>query len=236
MEQRSPSPEAAAKSPNSLPLDDQTTPNPFIYPSGIPGMGNCILGPRVPESPANISTTAVSNHEKSLMPTTTKRKLSEVNPTLFRTKPDHLPPGFSRGIATSVVNSQKHVHFNHRSGDHQQSSNLAHIVQNTEHLLTPYTNLHPSCAATQPLQIIHASLSSSSFTPMTLMCLLTDTRELLKVLVKKQTGIYQKFEPALARLQRAGMDSILLEAREKAQNTEQDVQQLGRWIQECDAM
>jgi hypothetical protein len=71
---------------------------------------------------------------------------------------------------------------------------------------------------------------------MTLMCLLTDIRELLKVLLEKQTWMYQKFEPALARLQRAGMDPILLEAREKAQKTEQDVQQLGRWIQECDVM
>jgi hypothetical protein len=68
------------------------------------------------------------------------------------------------------------------------------------------------------------------------MVLLTDSRELLKVLAERQIGVYDKLEPAMGRFQAAGMESILTDAKQKAERTESDVQKLGGWLAQCDAM
>lgn len=229
MEQRSPSSAATSNPPNSRAVDSHPTPSAFIYPSNISGMGNCILGPHIPGSSSKKSTATVIDHEllQNTLPSTKKRRISHL---------DRLPPGPSRAIAASVMNSNKHVRFHDHSEDYQQSSTLTHLVQSTGSLLLPYTTLHLSCAATRPLQIIHASLSSSTFTPTTLMSLLNDVRELLKVLSERQTRVCKQFEPAKARLQQAGMDSMLTDAVTKAQRTESDIKKLGDWMTECDAM
>jgi hypothetical protein len=235
MEQRSPSPVAATNSSNPLPFDEQTTPSPFIYPCGITGMGNCILGPRTTASQADMPTTTTNDHEKSLVPTTTKRKLGGLSPPQARTKPDRLPPGVSRAIATSLTNASKRIRPN-ESNHEPQETQLIPLIADIKTLLTPYLNLHHSCAAAKPLALLYASLSSSTFTPMTLMCLLTDARELLKVLAERQTRIYQNLMPALSKLQQAGMDSILHDARAKAEQTDADVKELATMITECDGM
>jgi hypothetical protein len=85
---------------------------------------------------------------------------------------------------------------------------LANIIQSTKNLITPYTHLHTSCASTKSLQLILASLSSSSFSSTSLMVLLTDARELHKVLAERQMGVHDKLEPAMDRFQAAGI-SIL---------------------------
>jgi Mg-chelatase subunit ChlD len=68
------------------------------------------------------------------------------------------------------------------------------------------------------------------------MVLLTDSRELLKVLAERQMGVHDKLEPAMSRFQAAGMESILIDAKHKAERTESDVQKLGQWLAQCDEM
>jgi hypothetical protein len=71
---------------------------------------------------------------------------------------------------------------------------------------------------------------------MTLMVLLIDARELFKVLAERQSAVPEKLEPALARLPAGSMESILHDARAKAQKIESDVQKLTLYIADCDAM
>jgi hypothetical protein len=233
----------------------------YPFPSGIPGMGNSILGPRIPGSSTRASATIATPldnttisliaevyaghipsetptgmpNPRSAVRTTKKRKLSASETDQAPAKPDRLPPG-SKGIAASITNTEQRLYSGDHHGGHQQPLSLAHIVQSTKNLIAPYTHLHSSCASTKPLQLILASLSSSSFTTTTLMVLLTDSRELLKVLAERQIGVYDKLEPAMGRFQAAGMESILTDAKQKAERTESDVQKLGGWLAQCDAM
>jgi hypothetical protein len=71
---------------------------------------------------------------------------------------------------------------------------------------------------------------------MILMSLLTDARELLKVLAERQTRIYQNLMPALSRFEQAGMESVLYDAKAKAEQTDADVKRLAVMIIECNDM
>jgi hypothetical protein len=233
----------------------------FRYASGVPGLGNCILGPHIPGSSKTAPTTIVTPldtpaissladvyasdipsgtpagipNPQSTVRTTKKRKLSTSETEQAPATSGRLPPG-SMGIAASITNAEERLYPDDHHAGHQQSPNLAYIVQSTKNLITPYTHLHSSCASTKPLQIIYASLSSQTFTITTMIVLLTDARELLKALAERQIGVVEKLEPALARFQQAGMESMLQDARAKAQKTDTDVQKLGQWLAQCDEM
>jgi hypothetical protein len=233
----------------------------FRYASGVPGLGNCILGPHIPGSSKTAPTTIVTPldtpaissladvyasdipsgtpagipNPQSTVRTTKKRKLSTSETEQAPATSERLPPG-SVGIDASITNAEERIYSDGHHGGYQQPPNLAYIVQSTKNLITPYTHLHSSCASTKPLQIIRASLSTQSFTTTTMIVLLTDARELLKALAERQIGVVEKLEPALARFQAAGMESMLQDARAKAQKTDTDVQKLGQWLAQCDAM
>jgi hypothetical protein len=199
----------------------------YRYPSGVPGLGNSILGPRIPGSSTQASTTIPAPP--------TKRKFSAID---TEERPSNITnaaiiPKDDSPTPTSPISKQV---TSVSSEGRQHSSSIARLVRDVANIITPYTLLHSSCASTKPLQLIHASLLSSTFTPTTLMVLLTDSRELLKVLAERQIGVVEKLEPALARFQQAGMESMLQDARAKAQKTDTDVQKLGEWLAECDEM
>jgi hypothetical protein len=266
MAERSLSPEATIKPANPLPVDNVSTSSAFVYPSGIPGLGKSILGPRMPRVLKTVTTSSTmpprsmesnegintentisslnerpstahnqQEYHQSAMPSIKKRKLSASETEQAPAKSERLPPG-SKGIAASITNTEQRLYPDDHHVGHQQSPNLAYIVQSTKNLITPYTHLHSSCASTKPLQIIRASLSTQSFTTTTLIVLLTDARELLKALAERQIGVVEKLEPAMARFQQAGMESMLQDARAKAQKTDTDVQKLGQWLAQCDEM
>jgi hypothetical protein len=210
----------------------------YRYPSGVPGLGNSILGPRIPGSASSKSIAPSTNQEETnhAQRSNLKRKFSVMDAEETPSKFDN--PVLSNNVDRPIdepLSSQKHVSSSDPN-DRQHSTNLSRLVQDINNILTPYTRLHSSCPATKPLQLILASLSSSSFTATTLMVLLTDARELLKVLAQRQMGVYDKLEPAMGRFQASGMESILTDAKQKAERTESDVQKLGGWLAQCDAI
>jgi hypothetical protein len=206
----------------------------YIHLSSVPGLGYSILPQTLGQSSKTPMTTIAAD-EEALDTATKKRRLSQLDPGRPHVKPDRLPSGVSRAIAASLENSSKRIHPN-RSNHEPQGAQLIPLIADTSALLTPYLNLHHSCAATQPLQIIQKSLASSNFTPMILMSLLTDARELLKVLAERQTRIYQNLMPALSRFEQAGMESVLYDAKAKAEQTDADVKRLAVMIIECNDM
>jgi hypothetical protein len=175
--------------------------SPFAYPSGIPGMGNCIFGPRLPGSSAKPLTT-LSNITK----TSTKRKADELQPE--DTDTDNIT----------------------------QSPSLSHLVSEVRDCLSPYTDFHPSCDATEPIKKMHASLSSSTLTPIAVSRLLYEAYTILKALHECQAGTYFKLEPLRGMLQKSDMHSLLEDAYEKVRQTEEDIEQFEKWMEECDAM
>jgi hypothetical protein len=65
-----------------LDLDETEARGPrFRYPSGVPGVGNSILGPRILGSSIKASTTTYTGHEQpqNNISAATKRKLSELD-------------------------------------------------------------------------------------------------------------------------------------------------------------
>jgi hypothetical protein len=118
-----------SNSPHAGPHDSSEeavrTESPFIFPSGVPGLGNCILGPRIPGS-SNKASTATANHTRldilsdgklmeplgndlpptsppipttntsdnphDTIPTTRKRKLSEIEAEKVIEKSDQYSP------------------------------------------------------------------------------------------------------------------------------------------------
>jgi hypothetical protein len=167
----------------------------FVYPSGIPGMGNCIFGPRLPGSSAKPLTTL-----SSITKTSTKRKADELEPE--DTDTDNIT----------------------------QSPSLSHLVSEVRDSLHPYTDFHPSCDATEPIEEIHASLSSSTLTPIAVSRLLYEAYTILKALHECQAGTYFKLEPLRGALQKSDMHSLLEDAYEKVRQTEEDIEQFEKWM------
>jgi hypothetical protein len=199
----------------------------YRYPSGVPGLGNSILGPRIPGSSTQASTTIPAPPRKRKFSTLdTEETPSNISNAAIIPKDDSPTPMSLISKQVTSVSSEGRQH----------SSSITRLVRDTRNLLSPYTLLHSSCASTKPLQLILSSLSTQSFTTTTLMVLLTDSRELLKVLAERQMGVHDKLEPAMSRFQAAGMESILIDAKHKAERTESDVQKLGQWLAQCDEM
>lgn len=153
--------------------------SPFVYPSGIPGMGNYISGPSISGSSTKALTT-LSNITK----TSTKRKADELESEETDTN-----------NATLNLSSSKQRSSSNDSVDAQQPPNLSNLIQEVRDCLSPYTDFHPSCNATEPIKKIHASLSSPTLTPMAVMSLLYDAYKILKALAERQGITYSNLEP-----------------------------------------
>jgi hypothetical protein len=208
------------------------------YPSGVPGLGNSILGPRIPGSASSKSIASSTNQEGAshAQRSNLKRKFSVMDAEETPLKFDN--PALSNNVDRPIdkpLNSQEHVSSSDPD-NRQHSTNLTRLVQDINNILTPYTRLHSSCPTTKPMQIIHASLFAQSFTPTTMIVLLTDAQELLKTLAQRQMGVYDKLEPVMGRFQASGMESVLADAKQKAEKTQADVDKLGKLLAQCDAL
>ena len=195
--------------------------SPFVYPSGIPGMDNCIFGPRIPGSSAKAPTTP---HYTTIA--SRKRKADELESEDIDTA-NNTSPSLSPSKQRSTSNDAE---------EYQQPSSLSDLVHEVRDSLHPYTDFHPSCDATEPIKKIHASLSSSTLTPIAVSRLLYEAYTILKALHECQAGTYFKLEPLRGVLQKSDMHSLLEDAYEKVRQTEEDIEQFEKWMEECDAM
>jgi hypothetical protein len=243
------------------------TESPFIFPSGVPSLGNCILGPRIPGS-LNKASTATANHTRldilsdgklmeplgndllptgpplptintsdnphDTIPTTRKRKLSEIEAERVIEKSDQYSAVPNDDTSNHTLSDQGSPTDDIEETTKEVDFQL--LAEDTKALLAPYIWLHPSCAVARPIQIIHLSLSSPSLTATSLMSLIKDTEELLKVLEKTQLTVYKKFEGTKETLQQAGLESLLEEAWSKVESTKADLQKIRGLIKESQSL
>ncbi|KAH0294435.1 hypothetical protein KCU62_g29, partial [Aureobasidium sp. EXF-3399] len=125
---------------------------------------------------------------------------------------------------------------NNDAGDGSEESEIVRLVQNLKHVLHPYTQLHHTCDATEPLQKIDNSLSPQEHTLIAVMSLIHDALEVLIPLRDRQIVSIRKLSGAKPILQRAGLASCLSDARIKAQQTAIDVLNLEEWLMEYNKM
>jgi hypothetical protein len=243
-----------AKAPKTAHKD-----SPFVFPSGIPGMGNCILGPRMPGRSttaslrtvkstslnsmelvnSNKSSTAISSASELFNSTAAEHKVpySAVKSGIKRKADDLESEDIDTANNTSPnLSPSKQRSTSNDAEEYQQLSSLSDLVQEVRDSLSPYTDFHPSCDATEPIKKIHASLSSSTLTPIAVSRLLFDAYTILKALHECQAGTYFKLEPLRGVLQKSDMHSLLEDAYEKVRQTEEDIEQFEKWMEECDAM
>ncbi|KEQ72746.1 hypothetical protein M436DRAFT_63929 [Aureobasidium namibiae CBS 147.97] len=132
--------------------------------------------------------------------------------------------------------SEQRPPANNDAGDGSEESEIVRLVQNLKHVLHPYTQLHHTCDATEPLQKIDNSLSPQEHTLIAVMSLIHDALEVLIPLRDRQIVSIRKLSGAKPILQRAGLASCLSDARIKAQQTAIDVLNLEEWLMEYNKM
>jgi len=122
--------------------------------------------------------------------------------------------------------SEQRPPANNDAGDGAEESKIVRLVQNLKHVLHLCTQLHHTCAATEPLQKIYNSLSSHERTLIAVMSLIHDALEVLRHLRDRQVVNITKLSGLEQILQKAGLASCLSDATIKAQQTAIDVLKL----------
>jgi len=239
----------------------------YKFPSGVPGFGNCILGPRVPRvlipAPALFAPPEHLDHmeetDSAALPTTGEplpddhRASALVNRTepfsnssaskkrkrsLSETKYNR--PKAKRAIrGLRVINpvppvTEQRPAANNDDGDGSEESDIARLVQNLKYILHPYTQLHATCDATEPMTRIYHALSARTLSLISIMSLMTEAVELLKALRDLQASTITKFSEAERVFLRVGLESFFYGTRATTQQIVQDIQDLEKWIRECD--
>jgi len=123
---------------------------------------------------------------------------------------------------------------NNDDGDGSEESDIARLVQNLKYILHPYTQLHMTCEAREPVTRICHALSARTITLISIMSLMTEAVELLKALRDLQASTITKFSEAERVFLRVGLESFFYGTRATTQQTVRDIQDLEKWIRECD--
>lgn len=218
--------------------NNNNKPSPFVYPSGVPGFGNSILGPRIPRIsiPSFSMLESSSRHEEMEASEEVEEMEGVAFPSTGRPPSNDYRPDFNAVSSNAVLSTPEHKPTANNSNENTEVSEIHRLTGNLQHMLAPYANLHPTCAVTQPMQKILTALNAQNHTLITIMSLMHDAVELLKPLRDRQTVTIRKFSEAEGVFLRDGLDSFFYGTRAKTQQTVKDIHNLEQWIAECNGM
>ncbi|KEQ74231.1 hypothetical protein M436DRAFT_80674 [Aureobasidium namibiae CBS 147.97] len=218
---------------------------PYIFPSGVPGFGNCILGPRVPRvsipSPALLAppehlggmketyATALPSTDVSLPDdyygsspldrtkhsstqlAGKKRKLNTLESEDYDASIKRIAPSLNGALSTPMptISEAEHDAIADDEQYEDEAAELVRLIYQIKYILHPYTQLHSTCTATEPLQKVYHALSSQHHTLIAVMSLIHDALEALRPLRDYQVVNITKLARREVIFQRAGLDSCL---------------------------